>query len=314
MTEVQVPLYFVVHWGHFNLGSAKMRSVDLARIVAPHLGSRLRARVISMPGRATPVLQRLWARSRRNGGLYFMTKSSFPMDAEAAALLKARSHGLCLDYVDHDLALIASELADVHVCASYAQQDRIHALQAAGRFAPGPTHVILHNADSALYGLHPDHRASFSAVYCGNQANTRIPAALRGEVTLMDASKPRRMKRGISRLPDYALHYAVRDTGAVRPDVIKPFTKGVTAAVCHANVVTGRDAPDAVRLLGEDYPFLVKGTTDDEVTDAFLRAKAAFGGPVWRQGLDAMARLRNDVSGPALAAQLRQMAELRGVY
>jgi hypothetical protein len=313
MAGAHVPLYFVVRLGHANLGSAKMRGRDLARIVAPHLGDRLRPQMVAMPGRKTPILQRLWARTRPRGGIYFLTKSSFPLDPEAAALLRARSLGLCFDYVDHDLGHVASELADVHVCTSHAQVDRIHAMQAAGRFAKGPTQLILHNADAALYGLPPQEHATFAAVYCGNPVNTRFPSGLAGEVDLLDASKPDRMERVRSRLPDYALHYCFRQGAEDRPTVIKPFTKGITAAVCHANLVTSRDVPDAVRLLGADYPFLADGDGDDQIIEAFRQAREAFGGPEWSRGLAAMAQLRDQVSGPALAAQFRQLAGLLGV-
>ena len=318
MPDAHVPLYFVANWGTRNLGSAKMRGVDLAAIVAPHLAAppfknRLRASVITMPGRKSPVLQRLWARTRPKGGIYFLTKPSCQIDPEAAEVLRARSLGLCFDYVDHDLGLIASELADVHVCASYAQEDRIHAMQAAGTFAKGPTQVILHNADAGLYGLRPETRAAFSAVYCGNMANTRIPEALSDKVQVLDGSKPHRMKRIIAELPGFALHYCMREGGADRATVVKPFTKGITAAVCHANLITSRDVPDAVRLLGDDYPFLAEGTGEGQIIDAFRHAEDAFGGPLWRQGLEAMGGLRAAVSGPALAAQVRQMAALLGV-
>jgi hypothetical protein len=313
MAGAQVPLYFVVRLGHANLGSAKMRGADLARIVAPHLGGRLVPKLVTMPSQRSPVLQRLWARMRPRGGIYFLTKSSCQIDPEAAALLRARSHGLCLDYVDHDLGLVASELADVHVCSAHAQEARIHAMQAAGTFAKGPTQLILHNADAGLYGLAPDARHAFSAVYCGNRINTHIPDRLAGEVTVLDASKPHRMRRVMAGLPEFALHYGFRDRSAERENVIKPFTKGATAAVCHANMVTSRDVPDVVRLLGGDYPFLADGSADDQIITAFQHAQDAFGGPEWIRGLEAMAMLREQVSGPSLAAQFRQMAALLGV-
>lgn len=313
MATARVNLYFVVRWGQFNSGSAHMRSIDLSRIVAPHLGPTLRAKVIVMPGAHHPKLQRIWARSRPRGGLYFMTKSALNMDAEASAELKARSLGLCFDYVDHDLGTVDARAADVHVCSSYAQQEAIIALQQDGAFPQGPTQVILHNADSALYGLRPDPGRPFSAAYCGNAALTQILGRLAGEIAMLDAKDRRAMEAVRGRLPEFALHYCIRETLCASSMVIKPFTKGITAAMCHANVVVSRDVPDAVRLLGEDYPFMAADNSDGEVMDAFARVKAAFGGPDWRRGLDAMAGLRAEASGAALAGQLRKMAELRGV-
>ena len=175
MAKVEVPLFFVVNHGQRNLGSAKMRGADLARIVAPHLGDRFRVHVVAMPGRKHPVLQRMWARTRPKGGIYFLTKTSCQIDPEAAFSLKHRSHGLCFDYVDHNLSLIAAELADVHVCSSFAQEGWIRSRQAAGEFAGGPTEVILHNADAALYGLART-RAGFGAPTTPIRTLPSIPA------------------------------------------------------------------------------------------------------------------------------------------
>jgi len=149
-------------------------------------------------------------------------------------------------------------------------------------------------------------------VYCGNPSNTRIPAALAGEIAVLDGSKPRRMRRTLDRLPGFALHYGLRDAGGDPPSVVKPFTKGATAALCNANILTGRDVPDAERLLGADYPFLIDGAQDTGIIEGYRRARDAFGGPDWNRGLDAMAHLRDRVSGPALADAFRAMAALLG--
>jgi hypothetical protein len=315
MAAAQVALNFVVRMGDRTLGSAKMRGPDLARIVAPHLDRRFRPGVVSMP-RSSPLLQRLWARTRPRGGIYFMTTSSWGrIDPEAALILKSRSCKLCFDYVDRDLCNARAGLADAHVCASYAQRDLIHRMQATGAFAQGPTHVILHNADAALYERSFRERHDMATVYCGNTVNTSIPEQLAGQLEVLDASKPRAMRRNLARLDRFSLHYCFRNRGyegAVAK--VKPFTKGVTAALCGANLVTSRDVPDAVALLGDDYPFLADGMEERHIIDAYDHARDAFGGPEWSRGLEAMAQLRDEVSGQRLAARFRTLAELLGVF
>jgi hypothetical protein len=310
MAAAKVSLNFVVRIGDRTLGSAKMRGPDLARIVSPHLDGRFQPNVTLMP-RSSAVLQRLWARTRPRGGIYFMTTSSWGrIDPEAVQILKSRACRLCFDYVDRDLDTPRAAMADAHVCSSYAQRDLIRAMQAAGTFAAGPTPLIAHNADADLYDQSFRERPAFAAVYCGNLINTSIPEPLADEVAFLDASKPRAMRRNRSRLDGFALHYCFRNRGHDRTATkVKPFTKGMNAAVCGANLVTSRDVPDAVALLGDDYPFLADSMDDRHIVEAFDRARDAFNGPDWRRGLDRMAGLRDEVSGQKLAAQFRHLAE-----
>jgi hypothetical protein len=308
-----VPLYFVVRYGQSGSGSTQMRSVDLLRIIAPHLPDRLAPSIVTMPGPRFPVAQRLWARTRSRGGLYFLTKSALAIDAEAADILRARSFGLAFDYIDSDLTLAQSRKADIHVCSSFAQEARIKAMQSQGLFAAGPTKVILHNPAHALYTMPILQRDRFATVYFGTPAITRIPEALKDQVTVLDASNHARFRASLSDLARFPLHYCFRKDREQSDLLVKPFTKGITAAMCAANVVTSRNVPDAVRLLGEDYPFFATGTTDAAIIDSPSRARALFGSPEWTSGLERLDAVRDEVSGPSLAQRITELAAMRGI-
>ena len=63
--------------------------------------------------------------------------------------------------------------------------------------------------------------------------------------------------------------------------MVKPFTKGVTSAMCHANLVTSRNVWDAVRLLGANYPLLATDNSEEAILTAFETVKSAWGTKTW---------------------------------
>jgi hypothetical protein len=83
-------------------------------------------------------------------------------------------------------------------------------------------------------------------------------------------------------------HLSLREPG---PDFLyKPNCKVSTAAACGANLVTTRDE-SAVELLGPDYPFYAEPTPEGFLA-ALEHARAAFGGPEWRSGLERMREIK----------------------
>jgi hypothetical protein len=313
VTRTTVPIYFVVRYSQQRSGSSLMRSHDLIRSIAPFLPARLVPSILKIPGPRFPRLQRIWARTRPAGGLYFLTKSALSLDLEAADILRRRSHGLAVDYVDADLTPALSRLADVHICSSHAQETRIAELQSQRAFALGPTKVILHNASQALYGLPQAQQNRFATVYFGTPALTRIPETLADRVDVLDARNHANFLAALDQVPRYPLHYCIRSDKETSALKVKPFTKGITAAVCGANVIVSRDVPDATRLLGDDYPFLAENNSDAEILAVHNRAERQFNGPDWFFGLERLAAVKQEVSGQSLAKRFEELAAMMGV-
>ena len=245
--------------------------------------------------------------------MYLLTKSALAIEPEAADILRSKSNGLAFDYVDADLTHGFSRKGDVHVCSSFAQEQRIISLQAQGKFAQGSTKVILHNPSHALQSLAIPRRDQFATVYFGTPSITHIPSALADQVTVLDTRDHASFLSALPSLQRFSLHYCFRKNREVSDLVVKPFTKGITAAMCGANLITSRDVPDAVRLLGNDYPFLADGNSDMAILDAHSRARMLFNGPEWAAGLERLKALREEVSGPTLARRVQELAEMMGV-
>ncbi|HEY0510549.1 MAG TPA: hypothetical protein VGH73_01510 [Thermoanaerobaculia bacterium] len=82
----------------------------------------------------------------------------------------------------------------------------------------------------------------------------------------------------------YNCHLSIREPG--RELLYKPNCKVSTAAACDANLITTRDV-STVELLGEDYPYYCEPERDS-ILAAIERARASFGSPEWRRGLERM--------------------------
>ncbi|MEM6311686.1 MAG: hypothetical protein AAF754_16750 [Pseudomonadota bacterium] len=309
-----VPIYFVRLYGDGHTGSTQMRGHDLFKLVAPHMGPDLRAQQMVLPAKTYPIAQRLWARMVPRDAIYFMTKRAVQkIDPEAAAILKNRARAVCFDYVDGDPRDIRSDLADVHVCTSFAQEAALKSLQEKGEFAPGPVSVVLHNASAALTNMKSTPAQTFATAYIGTLSMTEIPTALQDEIEIIDASNTQDFEKNLTRLSQFSLHYCFRRSREKSDFIVKPFTKGVTAAMCCSNIITSRKVWDAEALLGADYPYLVDDNSEEEILTAFEKARSSFGTPIWNDALDAVARIRELTSGPALAQALKDTARMAGV-
>src|SRR6185295_9266247 len=86
---------------------------------------------------------------------------------------------------------------------------------------------------------------------------------------------------------DYNCHLSYRPPG--RDFLYKPNCKVSTAAGCDANLVTTRDE-STIEFLGEDYPFYID--EEEAIAPGIERARALFGGPEWREGLERMREIR----------------------
>lgn len=310
----KVAIYFVRLAQDGSTGSTQMRGHDLFELVAPHMGPNLHARKMIIPRPRYPIAQRLWARIVPRDAIYFMTKRSIEkIDLQAAHILKDRARAVCFDYVDADLGKIRSDLADIHVCTSYAQEAAIKSLQTTGDFAPGPTSVVLHNASAQLTNMMPNPASTFSTAYIGTRDMTQIPDELQDKIEIVDTRNKQEFEKNLERLSQFSLHYCYRRSNEKSEAIVKPFTKGVTAAMCGANIITSRKVWDAEALLGEDYPYLTDDNSEEEILRIFDKAQSTFGTNTWRDALKAMARIKELTSGPALAQALRNMSEHAGV-
>ncbi len=285
-----------------------MRGPQLRQIISPHLPDGIETQVQVLPGARHPTLQTLWARLQPAGTIYLFTKPAIRrLLPETAAILRRKGARLAFDYVDSD-PLDVPLAPDAHIAASYSQTRALQAWQAAGEVAAGPVFTLLHNGDARLYARRDLQvpRDDFRAVYFGLPQLTAIPSALVPCIDVLSAERLDPRPDALDPLFGYALHFGVRTDLDTTSRIVKPFTKGFTAALCGANFLTGRTTPDATDVLGADYPYLT-GPSEAEIVETFTRARADFGGPDWHRALDAARSAAALVSPQALALSLAQV-------
>ena len=91
----------------------------------------------------------------------------------------------------------------------------------------------------------------------------------------------------------YTCHYSVRPRGSYY-SLYKPNTKISTAAAVGSNIICSYDN-SSLDLISVDYPYYTKSDIKS-VLNMVKYAKETFGGTVWKQGLDMMAKLKQRTS------------------
>lgn len=268
-------------------GSTVMRGFQLADIARRHLGRRVRVDV------------RPLAPDFKHSTL-FLTKGALKVaTAETLARLKSRGNRLLFDVVDELPPETTREFADVVVASS------LTAFEGYGRQFPGiRVALVNHHVDPRLEAAVAGPRPStFRIGYFGERENAVLSPRIEEAVEVVHIDTSTEDTRWLSSIPHFSMHYAVRRTRLL--DQFKPFLKGFTAAHAGAPILIQRSQEEAVRWLGDDYPFLMDAPlTEETILAAIAEAQAEFGGTRWREALEVMAGLRERTSPDRIAGEL----------
>lgn len=302
-----VPVHFIHTRSSARLGSTQMRCFQLCEIMQRHGSGRFTYHTMRVPNFGIAGLDHAWAATRPKGAVFIFVKDAIDRLSPAArALLHRRAAAIVHDPIDRQLRKTPLSDVDLHLASSVSQH---HALEArlAGRARTG---LLLHQPDLRLPDAPDLPTDRLRPAYFGDPANMFLTAEIAEQVAIIDVGLAADMA---SRLPLFAqanLHYAVRPEDQILDqDVIKPLTKAVIAARCGAPVMVNRSAPDAVDLLGADYPYLIDSTTAETVLAMLDRARADFSGPRWRIALDRMRGLASRVRPAQTARDLEHLLE-----
>lgn len=303
-------VFFVYRRSSKYLGSTVLRAHQMCEIAQRHITGRYAFHLQPIPGMRLALAQRLWVAVRRPGIYVFVKDAIDRLDPEALAALRRKADGIVVDYVDRPLSRVRLDSVDTHIACSYGAQE---ALQAAVGGA-GRVRLLVHNVDLRLEGLRPEPADRLRLVYFGGPRNTRLSPRAADAVDVVSAELSKDMAENFRRLTAYNAHYCIRpaDEAAAAEGVHKPFTKGFLAATLGCPVLVNRQVEDAVRFLGEDYPFLAADASDAAIDAGLARMAEAFGGPDWRAALDIMERVRYRVTPSVIARDLKSILDELG--
>lgn len=288
MPRRQLTFLFDPDWP--NVGSTVMRGRQLADFARAELGRRWRVEYQPLGSRV------------KNSAVFLTKNAARAMDAERAAHLLEHHCRLYVDIVDAAPPAWVSEVPCVIVTAS------LTSLVKASRTHPHREVVFLnHHADPRVPPA-PAIREAFRIGYFGEVFNARLTLGIESAVEIVPVSTATQAESWFARLPDFAMHYAIRRR--IPQDDVKPFMKGFTAAASHANILASRSDPEAVAWLGDDYRYLVDDHDEETILGVIERARSDFGTPMWDAGLEVMAGIRERVAPHRVVRDLERIVSV----
>lgn len=231
----------------------------------------------------------------------FLTKRAIEvLSHEGLKQLKDNQNRLIFDPVDWIMGEKWLEHADILVAISQEMSEMYKK-----KLPPSQKIVLVdHNVDSRLKTLDwSEHLTKLSVGYFGELRSTYLTPKIRQRVDVFPVDNGRQNDYWMKELPKHNLHYAIRQKYQVYP--IKPFIKGFTAAHCGANILIQASEKEAVRWLGKDYPYLLRGkVTEKNILEMLKHIKKSFGSKEWERGLEIMRGIREKTSEEAIGKQL----------
>lgn len=301
MTATQV--IFVNRPAHGSTGAKRMRVDQLAALLTPRLDGEFSFQTMRTPPRDRPRLARQSARQVEGAILIFHKRVWRSLTPQTQTLWRERARAIVIDWIDAEVTDVPLEV-DLHLAASEAGRAYL-----AGRFGQDRVALLDHHADPAI-PRNPTRTRNgpLRVAYLGHPDNTILPDEIAGRVETPAYDGGPLLSEGLAELAQAQMHWAVRGAPpAADRTIFKPFTKGAIAAALGANIIIERDADDAVRFLGPDYPFLLSDTQPATLAAMLDTAESAFGTSLWQDALAVMAEVDRRLSPDAIAAQFRQI-------
>ncbi len=308
MAKPQVDVFFVFKRSSRYLGSTQMRGFQLCETLRRHGSGRFTYAMKPIPTMRWRPLGSLWARRQPRGAVFVFVKDAIDrLDGEALGVLHRRAAAVLHDPIDRDIRDTPPRHVDLHLATSCVQFDALRK-RLSGQAAT--TGLLLHQPDTRLAEPLELPADKLRPAYFGNPINAFLPTPVAAMVPLVDVGLTEGMDSLWRQFGSANFHYAVRPADqAGNPTAFKPLTKATTAAACGAAIMVNRDAPDAVALLGDDYPYLVDRVETNTVLEVLDRAASDFGGVEWAFAIDKMGSLAARVSPRETALTFERLLE-----
>ena len=285
---------FVYSQSARDYGSTVMRGEQLSKIAQKALGKRIYFTSTDY---------------QYKNCLLFLTKwAVYKLSLKDLQKLKTRQNKLIFDLVDGELPKDKIKFADVVVAAAESIYQKYQSS------LPKSAKIVLidHHVDPRISSVDWSIRPKKLKIgYFGELINTLITPKIKKQVDFISVSNTTQSDDWFKELPKYNLHYAIRQKRDVYPN--KPFLKGFTAAHCEANILIQASEKEAIKWLGKDYPYLLKGkVTEKKVLELLDYVKKSYGSKEWERGLAIMADIRKKTSEEAIGKQLVKLFRLCG--
>ena len=286
---------FVYSQSARHYGSTVMRGEQLSKIAQKTLGRRVYFTSTDYKYKNCTLFLTKWAIYR--------------LSVEDLQKLKVRQNKLIFDLLDGEPPVNKIKFADivVAVAESIYQKYKLS--------LPKSVKIVLvdHHVDPRIRFVDWSARPKKLKVgYFGELINTLITPKIKRRVDFIPVSNTTQNDDWFKELPKYNLHYAIRQKRDVYPN--KPFLKGFTAAHCDANILIQASEKEAIKWLGKDYPYLLKGkVTEEKVLELLDYIKKSYGSKEWERGLAIMRGIRAKTSEEVIGKQLIKLFQSKSL-
>lgn len=297
-TGITTPITFAYRFGTNHMGSIRLRGHQVADMLTS-LGA-------PVPVTVQPLETAY--RRRLSGHTLIVLKTA--LKARLHPLLRSlrrRDNTIVFDAVDGVVPPKIEDFPAAYVCSSLAenfhrQQRRQHTI------------LSLHATDVRIPASTTPNSADFSVGYMGLAENAPHLEMLSGvfsvpyRETQLEGLSPEFLN-AFQRLSHFSHHYVVRAWNS--RDGYKPLTKAFVAARMGAVVIASAEDEESRLTLGDDYPYLARSSSLQDVREVIDYAEQTHLGPEWHQAVSKMHELRH-MSCPVKTAQ-DLVAGLRGL-
>ena len=288
-------------------GSRYMRCNQLADFVNRYFNETHEASVEIIPNpKDKPGRWRKFLKTVGGATLITLKGSTDILSEEQLLDLRTQTVCLGIDHVDSFAGGGVFRKADLHIASSQASQDfmrkKCERISRRDGYDMPLIELVDHHADERIQAAPQPTNNKLKLTYIGNPENTHIPEEISPDVLKFTAEAQADFEKVLKEITQAHMHYCVRRESKLRQP--KPFTKGFTAALADRNLLCTPEVHDAARFLGDDYPFMTKGESDQDILDTFEFARDSIGSSEWNEGLRRIRAMRNEVRPNRIAKQI----------
>ena len=288
-------------------GSRYMRCDQLADFVNRYYNDTHQVSVEVLPHPIDkPLKWKKFLQTVKDATVITLKGSTDILSEEQLGELRSQAISLGIDHVDSFAGGGVFAKADLHIASSLASQEfmlkKCERISRRDGFEMPLIELVDHHADERIKAAPQPSGKQLKIAYIGNLDNTKIPTEIAPSMLQFSAEAQADFEKVLQEIDQAHMHYCVRSDTKLRQP--KPFTKGFTAALADRNLLCTPQVHDAARFLGDDYPFMTKGNSDQDIVDCVEFARSAIGSAEWEEGLRRVRAMREEVRPDKVAEQL----------
>lgn len=250
-----------------DTGSTVMRVFQTQQLLQQFSKNKYRLHTLPISSYRADIFERFMIRKYRKKSVNIFCKNAIDrISLSTRRWLHEGDNVICVDYLDKDMSCFDFSYIDLHIASSNTQ---FKFLQSMANTTDSKVCHVPHQADLRLLTRRKKETSSGKIYYFGEARNLYCPPEYLDRIELLPYIG--KMSDGdIEKLETYQFQWCVRDPRQNRDlAVIKPITKVENAISLRQNPIIGFDQTDAIEIMGEEYPYIIRNYTRQGFQEIF---------------------------------------------